>query len=454
MNSLLNLKGFHVISQKEHGGHLEVSVENRFKPQSCPHCSFSHLYSHDKTEQIFFDIPMQGKPVVLKTQRVRYKCRSCGKTFREPLADIDGKRLMTTRLKEYIQKRSMSDTFTVVARETGLDEKTIRHVFDDYVETKSKTMSFETPRMLGIDELKLVGSYRCILTNIEKCSVFDMLPTRKKVDVIKHLKSLSNPENVEVVTMNMWLPYRDSVKQVLPNAVIVIDRYHIVATASKCLERARKAIRSQLELKDRIKLKNERFVLFKRRHSLSDEEVKKLQRWSTWFPDLGLAYDAKEAFYCLFEQDLDVKTAELALTDWQKGLSPQVAHYFEELEKALNNWMPEILNGFVFDYEITNAYTESINRYAKDVQYIRRGYSFDVVRARMLYNAEANKSTANAIFKKKRKPTEEAPAFYLMLSNLAGSPKQKYKIEVIEEKRYYGAHIPTLCKLLKHDEFH
>ncbi len=451
--SLLNLKGFHVISQQEHESHLAITVENLFKPQSCPHCGFTQLYSHDKTEQVFFDTPMQDKPVVLKTQRVRYKCRSCGKTFREPLADIDDKRLMTTRLKKYIQKRSMSDTFAVVARETGLDEKTIRHVFDDYVDTQSKVMPFETPRVLGIDELKLVGSYRCILTNIEKYSVFDMLLSRKKADVVQHLKFLKNPKNVQIVTMDMWSPYRDAVKQVLPDAVIVIDKFHIVATASKCLEKARKGTRSQLEKKERIKLKNDRFVLLKRRHSLNDEEVIKLQQWSAWFPDLGLAYDAKEAFYCLFDQGLDSKTAEQALMDWQRGLSPQIAHYFEALTTALSNWMPEILNGF--DYPVTNAYTESINRYAKDVQRMGRGYSFDVVRAKMLYNAEANMPTTSTIRKKKRKPIEEAPIFYLMLDNLAGSAsqKQKYKTEIIEEKRYYGAHIPTLCELLEKGEF-
>ncbi|MCB5161582.1 ISL3 family transposase [Marinomonas algarum] len=453
MDCLLNLKGFHALSQQEHEGHLEITVESRFKPQACPHCGFSQLYSHDKTEQVFFDAPMQGKPVILKIQRMRYKCRSCGKTFREPLDDIDDKRLMTTRLKEYIQKRSMSDTFAVVARETGLDEKTIRHVFDDYVDTQSKVMPFETPRVLGIDESKLVGSYRCILTNIEQYSIFDMLPSRKKADVVRHLKSLKNPKNVQIVTMDMWRPYKDAVNQVLPHAIVVVDKFHIVRISLECLEKARKTIRSKLDRKDRIKLKNERFVLSKRRHSLTDEEFEKLQQWSAWFPDLGLSYDAKEAFYCLFDQDLDSKTAEQALMDWQRGLSPQIAHYFEALTTALSNWMPEILNGF--DYPVTNTYTESINRYEKDVQRMGRGYSFDVVRAKMLYNAEANKPTTSTIRKKKRKPVKEAPAFYLMTDSLfdSQSTKQKYKIEIIGEKRYYGAHIPTFCNLLDKGEF-
>jgi hypothetical protein len=115
--------------------------------------------------------------------------------------------------------------------------------------------------------------------------------------------------------------------------------------------------------------------------------------------------------------------------------------------------MPEILNGF--DYPVTNAYTESINRYAKDVQCMGRGYSFDVVRAKMLYNVEANKPTTSTIRMKKRKPVKEAPVFYLMTDSLVGSQsiKQKYRTEIIEEKRYYGAHIPTLCDLLEKGEF-
>jgi transposase len=452
--SLLNLQSFHVHYQKAHESHIEITVENRFKPQACPHCGYSQLYPHDKAEQVFFDTPMQGMPVVLKTQRVRYKCRSCGKTFREPLVDIDDKRLMTTRLKEYIQKRSMSDTFAVVARETGLDEKTIRHVFDDYANKKAQSMLFVTPRILGIDELKLVGSYRCILTNIEHNTVFDMLPSRKKESVREYLKNLPDKDNVEQITMDMWRPYKDAVNAELPGRIIVIDKFHIVRMANNSLEASRKAIRASLERKDRLKLKNERFVLLKRRHSLSDEETEKLQKWSAWYPELGLAYDAKEAFFCLFDQGLDSQTAKEALIAWQRGIDPKIARHFEPLTKALHNWMPEILNGF--GYPITNAYTESINRLAKDVQRMGRGYSFDVVRAKMLYNAEANKPTTSTIRKKKRKPLEEEPTTYLFTDNVFekfGATKTRYETIIAEEKRYYGPHIPTLCELLEQGHF-
>ncbi len=451
---ILNLKSLNILNHYNDKSYIEIEVESKLKPQNCPFCGHSALYSHDKTEQAFFDTPTQRKPVILKMMRMRYKCPSCGKTFREPLPDIDDKRLMTSRLKEHIQKRAMHETFAVVARETGLDEKTIRNVFDDYANDKTQSMPFVTPRILGFDELKLVGSYRCILTNIEHNTVFDILPSKKTGNIRGYLKNLPNKDNIEQVTMDMSRPCKDAVNAELPGRTIVIEKPHIVRRANDAFEASRKAIRASLERKDRLKLKNEGFVLLKRRHSLSNKEAEQLQKWSAWCPELGLAYDAKEAFFCLFDQGLDYQTAKEAIIAWQQGIDPSIARHFEPLTNALNNWMPEILNGF--DHPITNAYTESIKGLAKGIQRMGRGYSFDVVRARMLYDKKANEPTTSTVLKKKRKPLDKEPTTYL----LTDSPfekleaiKQRYQTVMVEKKSYYGAHIPTLYESLEQGHF-
>src|SRR3546814_21033478 len=51
---------------------------------------------------------------------------------------------------------------------------------------------------------------------------------------------------------------------------------------------------------------------------------------------------------------------------------------------------------------VTNAYTESINRLAKDKNREGRGYSFEVMRARMLYTTKH----------KKKAPTAKVSPFY------------------------------------------
>ncbi|WP_284696079.1 transposase family protein, partial [Escherichia coli] len=66
---------------------------------------------------------------------------------------------------KYIEQESLKKTFALLSRETGIDEKTIKNIFNDYVDRLGTEIRFETPEFLGIDELKIIGEYRCMITN-------------------------------------------------------------------------------------------------------------------------------------------------------------------------------------------------------------------------------------------------------------------------------------------------
>ncbi len=84
-----------------------------------------------------------------------------------------------------------------------LDEKTIRHVFDDFIEEFETKVRFRTPRILGIDELKIIGQYRAMITNIERKTVFDLRPSRAKADLLPYFRSLRDKDTIEWVAMDM-----------------------------------------------------------------------------------------------------------------------------------------------------------------------------------------------------------------------------------------------------------
>ena len=75
---------------------------------------------------------------------------------------------------------------------------------------------------------------------------------------------------------------------------------------------------------------------------------------------------------------------------------------FKEIRKTFNNNKTEIFN--YFDKPFTNAYTESVNNIIKAVEKEGKGYSFDVLRAKVLYGTEATikkpKYTEDMQFKK------------------------------------------------------
>lgn len=57
--------------------------------------------------------------------------------------------------------------------------------------------------------------------------------------------------------------------------------------------------------------------------------------------------------------------------------------HFDPLIKAMGNWHDDIFA--YFDHPITNAYTESLNNLIRVVNRVGRGYSFEALRAKILF---------------------------------------------------------------------
>jgi transposase len=72
----------------------------------------------------------------------------------------------------------------------------------------------------------------------------------------------------------------------MPDARIVIDKFHVVRMANNAVEKVRKILRESLTLKQRRGLMHDRFVLLKRERELNDKEQLLLSGWTTNYPEL------------------------------------------------------------------------------------------------------------------------------------------------------------------------
>lgn len=77
-----------------------------------------------------------------------------------------------------------------------------------------------------------------------------------------------------------------------------------------------------------------------------------------------------------------------------------------------------------------------------------RGYSFDVIRAKLLYDQEARKPTTKTVRKHVKK---EIPTVGYMDMRMA--QEKRYETVIEETVIEYGPHIPTLCRLLEEGHF-
>jgi len=424
-DNVLRLPEYQILNamEMEDGLHFHIVAPD---PIACEECGAEDEFVRfGKRDVAYRDLPVHGKRVILWVIRRRYSCRACGTTFRPSLPDMVDDHRMTRRLYSHVEKESFNHPYAYVADTTGLNEKTIREIFRKKAEFLAAWHRFETPRCLGIDELYLNRRYRCILTNLEERTLLDLLPGRQQDAVTKRLMSMTERGKVEIVSMDMWKPYRRAVQAVLPQARIVVDMFHVVHMANEALEKVRKGLRKELTANQRRTLKGDRKILLKRAHDVSDRERLIMETWMGAFPQLLAAYEHKERFYHIWDCATR-RDAEQALAAWIDDIPQGQKEVWKELVSAVSGWREEMLTYFETDIPVTNAFTESINRLAKDKNRDGRGYSFEVMRARMLYTTK---------HKKKTPQTKESP--------FLGKATMTYSMGLPESEKNYGVDLST-----------
>lgn len=405
---LLNLPSITVLRFEEINGHdYHVYAVPNFEPQFCKECVGTALYSHGRKTHLYMDTPMHGRRVGILLDRKRYKCRGCGITFSQRCDDINDHHRATNRLVSYIESNGLNKTFTSLAEEIGVTEGTVRNIIGDYISSLEQEFQFETPEILGIDEVHLNRKMRLVFTNIGECTIIDLVGSRKKQVVIHALYRFKKPQTIKYVTMDMWRPYKDAVNAVLPHAVIVIDKFHVLKMANSAVERGRKALREQMTKEEVRQLKKDRFLMLRRQRDLNASEEFLLSGWTENYPLLHDLYFKKERFYEIWEYDHSRKSAELAYQNWQINMKPEIRCFFSELERAIENWHHEIFN--YFDCRITNAFTESANNFIKSIARHGRGYSFEVLRAKTLFTNAEHKLKPKSFRSEYRKINADLP---------------------------------------------
>jgi len=441
--NILNLPSYTVtaLQENEHDYHIDAVAKDR--PEYCPHCQSDNLVGFGRREQMVKDLPMHGKRVGLYVETKRFQCRSCDKTFYESLPDVDEKRMMTSRLAAWVGKQAIKRTFASIAEDVGINEGTVRSVFRDYINELERTVRFDTPKWMGIDEIHLIKP-RGVITNIENNTVVELLANRNKETIIKYLSNLDGKEHIQYVTMDMWRPYKDAVEEVLPQANIVIDKFHVVKMGNEALERVRKSFRESLTPKQRRGLMHDRFILLKRESELNDKEVSLVANWLNNYPELGEAYRLKEEFFNLYQAN-SKHEALLMFADWEKSITPNVRDAFADLIKAWRNWQPYILN--YFEHPVTNAYTESLNSLIRVMDRLGRGYSFEALRAKILFAEGAfKKKLIRPKFERRYVPDYGTVGFARADDFVSYQPEQPQK------EINYGVDISTLVSMIENGE--
>lgn len=394
MTDILNLPNWKVITTRQEGAEYVIEADYTIQPKACQKCGvMDRLYRHGAKATTYRDSPIRGAPVSILANVQRYKCRDCGETFLQPLGSIQTDMRMTVRCVEYIKTQCLRDTFVRIAEHIGCDDKTVRMLATEHIAALNLAFKPYLPEWLGIDETQIDGKLRCIITDVKNRVPVDMLPDRDKGSVASWLNKFRDKRTVKGLAIDMWRPYKDAAETVFPGLPVVIDKFHLVKMANKAMDDIRITLAKDQE-KEVGKDWMRRKALLRMRYKNLDEKGRfSLGMWLDNEPHVKKAYDLKEAFYAIYDAKTKAE-ASARLDAWREsvpGSMKKGKKSFTPLLTATRNWRVEMLA--VFDYPITNGYTEALNGVAKVINRQGRGYSFEVLRARLLFRKNPSKPT-------------------------------------------------------------
>ena len=448
--NILNLAGLDVVDFKETDSEYHVRATPKAISRLCPHCGRSHdTVVHAKRTLVIRDIPSHGKAVVIHLDVSRLKCKPCKQTFTASVPEVDTGREMTERLAKWIGRQSIEYTYAEIAKQVKVDEKTVRNIFDEYVAVLAKGYQRETPIWLGIDEIKL-KRFRAIFTNLHGRSLIDMLPNRYVSTVTAFLASLPDNKRITHVAIDMWAGYRRAVQEALPNAKIVVDKFHVLMKANMAFEAVRRKIARESSNGAGLGLKRAHKLFDMRAKDLTDEQYLTVSGWLNTFPLLAAAYDLKERLYAIY----DVTTPEEAWGEylhWESTIPNELVKPYRVVKTAFRNWRPYILNYFD-DQRVTNAFTESFNAKVRAVYRNGRGYTFERLRAKVLYTDRFQKRVAmqEKVRVRKQKFEDVAVARFMFV---AITMDDEYETRIRTREANLGVDLSTLERPFYSGEF-
>jgi len=243
-------------------------------------------------------------------------------------------------------------------------------------------------KVLCLDEVaqyKGHGHYRLVISAPELGIILDILPerTRDALEAWFDERGEAWCQQVEVCCADMWDAYHYTAAKKLPNARLVVDRFHVMKNLNDALSKARRSIQNQADEETKALLKGCRWWLVKNNENLDEEEQAELEKALAASPELKACYQLKEDFRNWFNQKVDRDSAGVALQAWIDRVEQSGFRAFKAFVKTLQNWKESILN--YFDGRHSNGFAEGVNLKIKMIHRRAFGYrNFEQFRLHIL----------------------------------------------------------------------
>ena len=239
MNSiteLLNLEDADIfISDISTNGTKKIlTLETKPIRHFCPLCGFKMYSRGIKVRTINHPMLQDGYELILKPKQRRWRCinKSCSYTVNDSFNFVDKRKRNTNATDMLIihSFRGLSASASSIAAKYKVSDTYVLDTFDRYVKMDRLPLS----DIISVDEVCLDLDPNCryalVIQDFYTGNPIDLLSSRKTNDTEPYFMSIPLEERAKVkyLISDMYNPYINWVNRYFPNAVSVVDSFHVI----------------------------------------------------------------------------------------------------------------------------------------------------------------------------------------------------------------------------------
>ena len=410
--ALFGLAGFEVLAVADAAGELELLVQTIADLVGCPTCG-AVARAKDRRPTWVRDLPIGGRPVVLCWWKRVWSCpySACEqRTWTEQHPAIAPRAGMTERAREwaFAEVGAADAAVSRTAATLGVAWWTVmRQVIDrgtPLLDDPARLAPTEDAvTAVGVDETAYLRATATHATTFAT-GIADLTPGRaaRLLDVVEGRSGAVLADwladrhaawraGITTASLDPFRGYATALGSELPDAVRVLDPFHVVRLALACVDDVRRRVQQAQtghRGRNRDPLYGIRRVLRRRVDHLSTKARGRLEAGLiAGDPDgeVTLAWTVTQDVMALHQQG-DPDRARTQATELIAALRDCPIPELARLGRTLHAWRIELLARF--DHPaVSNGPTENLNLKIKNTKRIARGYrNFDHYRLRLLLN--------------------------------------------------------------------
>ena len=340
----------------------------------CGGCGAGKHRVHSVRERRVRDLPWGTWRVCLVVAVHRVYCRRCG-VRTERIDFLEGKHPYTARFSEAVARDCEDAPVNRVAPKWNLSAQTVRRIDKRALEAWSRNRRRRPLRQLGVDELFWrKGQCLTVTSDLEAGEPIWAGPERKRESLDRFFLERLPPRcrrSVRAVCVDMWEPFLQSLREHLPKAAIVFDKFHVMTHVNAAVDETRRAEFFRQRGHLRAIMRGKRWLLLTRWKNLTRKRRGLLNEAFAMNRRLFKAYYLKEEIEHLWSYTYE-GAARRFFEDWVRSLRWQRLPAFKKLVATLQRHLDGILA--YCHHKVPFGVVEAINGNIRSM--IRRGRGY------------------------------------------------------------------------------